>query len=88
MTGQDQGKTAVALQYDGEGAPRVTAKGEGSLAEKIVETAKLHGVAIEEVPGLAEALSTVELDAEIPVELYQAVAEVISYVMRMAQEAR
>lgn len=88
MTGADHGKTAVALQYDGAGAPRVTAKGEGPLAEKIIETAMLHGVAIEEAPGLAEALSALELDAEIPVELYQAVAEVISYVMRMAQEPR
>lgn len=80
-------KTAVALHYEGTGAPVVTAKGQGALAEKIVEVAQDHGVMVEENAVLAEALSTIELDHEIPVELYQAVAQVISYVLRAADKA-
>lgn len=81
-------KTAVALLYEGVGAPKVTAKGKGDLAERIVEVAEAHGVAVEENAALAEALSAIELDQEIPIELYQAVAQVISYVLRTAQNAR
>ncbi len=81
-------KTAVALHYEGSGAPVVSAKGHGALAEKIVEVAENNGVLVEENAALAEALSTIELDHEIPVELYQAVAQVISYVMRTADKAR
>lgn len=87
MTG-DPIKTAVALLYEGVGAPKVTAKGKGDLAERIVETARAHGVSVEENPALAAALSAIELEEEIPVELYEAVARVISYVLSTAQEAR
>jgi len=87
MTG-DPIKTAVALLYEGVGAPKVTAKGKGDLAERIVETARAHGVAVEENPALAAALSAIELEEEIPVELYEAVARVISYVLSTAQETR
>jgi len=76
---------AVALAYDraaGE-APRVTAKGKGELAERILETARQHGIVIEESPILAAALSQVELDDEIPEELFKAVAEVIAFVLRL-----
>jgi len=66
-------KIAVALKYDfGDGAPIVTAKGRGHVAEKILETAAEHNVAIEENPVLAEALSQIELESEIPVPLYKA----------------
>ena len=80
----DGRRIAVALSYEqaaGE-APMVVAKGEGALAERIVETAQAHGVAVEENPVLAAALSNVELDETIPKELYTAVAQVISYVLR------
>jgi flagellar biosynthesis protein len=76
---------AVALAYSGEGAPRVVAKGEGALAERIAATAAEHGVAVEENPALAAALATVDLDQEIPVELYKAVAIVIGAVLRAAK---
>lgn len=79
---------AVALQYDGEGAPRVTAKGRGELAERIVETAREHGVAVEEDALLAQALSAVELDDEIPEALYRAVAQVIGFVLALRGELR
>lgn len=75
---------AVALDYETgtKQAPVVVAKGRGEIAEKIMEVAREHGITIEANPMLAEALSGVELDAAIPHELYQAVAEVIGFVLR------
>ena len=73
---------AVALQYDNAGTPKVTAKGEGELAGKIIETARAHGVHIEEDPVLAEALSMLKLDEEIPPELFEAVAAIIGFILR------
>jgi flagellar biosynthesis protein len=77
---------AVALQYKHgkDPAPRVTAKGQGEVAERIIETARKHGVAVEANSVLAEALSVVELDQQIPPELYRAVAEVIGFVLRLS----
>ena len=76
---------AVALQYDRSMyAPVCVAKGVDALALKIREVADAHGVPIVENPPLARALhGTVEIDQEIPAEHYQAVAEVIGYVMRL-----
>ncbi len=83
-TGTPPRRSAVALAYDqaSDDAPRVVAKGRGALADRIVDLAEAHDVAVEENPVLAEALQSVELDDEIPVELYRAVAEVIGYVLR------
>ena len=75
---------AVALHYDNAGAPRVVAKGRGSIGEKIIEVAKAHDIPIEENEVLAGALSNVELGDEIPVELYKAVAEVLIFVLRLS----
>lgn len=72
---------AVALEYDGSAAPRVTAKGVGEVAARIVETAREHGIAVEENAILAQALSAVELDDHIPEELYRSVAQVIAFVL-------
>ncbi|MCP5366015.1 MAG: flagellar biosynthesis protein FlhB [Hyphomicrobiales bacterium] len=77
---------AVALEYKMETmpAPRVVAKGVDSLAQRIRETAEEHDVPLVENPPLARGLyAAVELDEEIPAEYYQAVAEVIGYVMRL-----
>jgi flagellar biosynthesis protein FlhB len=76
---------AVALQYErGMNAPVCLAKGMDAVALKIREIAKQHNIPIVENPPLARALhATVELDREIPTEHYQAVAEVIGYVMRL-----
>lgn len=76
---------AVALAYEKPGAPRVVAKGSGELGKKIVEVAQANNVPIEKNPGLAAALSGVELDHEIPVELYRAVAEVLGFVLRLSK---
>jgi len=82
MSDRPEQRTAIALQYQHPGVPRVTAKGQGAVADRIIETAKAAGVAIEENPALAEALAHVDLDDEIPEALYKAVAQVIVFVLR------
>ena len=76
---------AVALKYErGMNAPVCVAKGVDSLARKIREVAEEHGIPVVENPPLARALhGTVDIDEEVPAEHYQAVAEVIGYVMRL-----
>lgn len=76
---------AVALQYEpGMGAPVCLAKGVDAVALKIREIAGEHSVPIVENPPLARALyASVDIDDEIPVEHYQAVAEVIGYILRL-----
>ena len=75
---------AVALQYEKgtRDAPKVVAKGRGLVAEKIIALAEENGVIIEANPVLAQALSGVEIGDTIPIELYEAVAIVIGYVLR------
>ncbi|WP_419255254.1 EscU/YscU/HrcU family type III secretion system export apparatus switch protein [Caulobacter sp. ErkDOM-YI] len=80
--GRGPGKIAVALLYEGGDTPRVVASGQGWLGEKIVETAREHGVPIEDNPALAQALSTIEIDEEIPEALYRAVAEILSFLLK------
>ncbi|WP_430512145.1 EscU/YscU/HrcU family type III secretion system export apparatus switch protein [Pannonibacter phragmitetus] len=75
-------KLAIALHYDKRSAPRVSAKGMGPVAERIVEIAREAGVPVEANSPLAEALSHLELDEEIPEALYQAVAVLISFILR------
>ena len=70
---------AIALQYDGENAPIVTASGEGDIAEEIIRIAKENGVPLQEDMMLAALLSELELGEEIPPLLYRVVAEVIAY---------
>jgi flagellar biosynthesis protein len=70
---------AVALRYDGKSAPRVTAKGEGHIAQKIIETAQSHGVPLQKNDELTALLSKVRLNEEIPRSLYQAVAQVLVF---------
>jgi flagellar biosynthetic protein FlhB len=77
---------AVAVEYDREKmeAPVVSAKGAEHLAERIREAAHEHGVPVVERPELARALyKAVEVGQSIPMELYQAVAEVLAYVYRL-----
>jgi len=75
---------AVALHYDGSGAPRLVAKGGGEIAERIFEVAREHGVPLYEDPTLARALARLELGEEIPRALYQAVAEVLAFALRLS----
>ncbi len=70
---------AVALEYDGKSAPRVTAKGRGAVAERIMALAREHDVPVQERPELVQLLSRINLGEEIPEALYIAVAEVIAF---------
>ncbi|MDV3250702.1 EscU/YscU/HrcU family type III secretion system export apparatus switch protein [Devosia sp. BK] len=80
---------AVALQYEKgtDHAPRVVAKGRGLIAEQIVALAEENDIVIESNPLLAEALSHVEVDDSIPIELYEAVAAVIGFVLKQNAKA-
>jgi flagellar biosynthesis protein len=82
MTQPPKGPLAVALLYEQPRAPRVIAKGRGEVGQAIVDAAREHGVPLEHNPALAEALSTIELDDEIPEDLYRAVATVIGFILR------
>jgi flagellar biosynthesis protein len=88
MRAEMRNQLAVALHYDKTGAPRVVAKGRGSIGEKIIELAKAHDIPIEENEVLAGALANVELGDEIPTELYKAVAEVLVFVLRLSGRIR
>lgn len=70
---------AIALNYDGENAPRLTAKGRGELANRILDLADKHGVPLHEDADLAALLAQIPLGDEIPESLYRAVAEVIAF---------
>jgi flagellar biosynthesis protein len=76
---------AVALIYDKDrdAAPKVVAKGRGRVAEKIIETAKAHHVPLVEDENLVQVLEALDLETQIPPELYRAVAEVLAFVYRM-----
>jgi flagellar biosynthesis protein len=88
MSVETKSQLAVALHYDKSGAPRVVAKGRGSIGEKIIEVAKAHDIPIEENEVLAGALSHVEIGDEIPPDLYKAVAEVLIFVLRLSGRVR
>jgi flagellar biosynthesis protein len=88
MTARTDIQLAVALHYDKTGAPRVVAKGKGTIGEKIIEVAKANNIPIEDNEVLAGALSNVELGDEIPQELYKAVAEVLIFVLRLSGRVR
>ena len=88
MSVELRNQLAVALHYDKKGAPRVVAKGKGTIGAKIIELAKAHDIPIEENEVLAGALSKVELGDEIPEELYKAVAEVLIFVLRLTGRIR
>jgi flagellar biosynthesis protein len=88
MMSETKNTLAVALHYDKKGAPRVVAKGRGTLGEKIIEIARENDIPIEENEVLAGALSNVELGDEIPEELYKGVAEVLIFVMRLTGRLR
>ena len=81
----DKSPKAVALKYDGKKnkAPRVIAKGRGEIAEKIIEVAKAHNVPLVEDKNLVQLLEALELETEIPPELYRAVAEVLAFIYRL-----
>ncbi|GAA3949969.1 EscU/YscU/HrcU family type III secretion system export apparatus switch protein [Allohahella marinimesophila] len=72
-------RSAIALFYDGKAAPKLSAKGEGDIAEEIVRIALEHGVPLYENAALAQSLSSLELGDEIPELLYRVIAEIIAF---------
>lgn len=73
----------VALQYDGEGAPKVMAKGRGEIAKEILRLAKEHNIPLYQDENLSALLSKVKLGNEIPEKLYTAVARIIRFVFEL-----
>ena len=83
MTAPDPQKTSIALNYDGRGAPVISASGVGAIADEILDRAKQAGVPVIEDARLASLLSTIPLGEEIPGELYEAVAKVLVFVLQL-----
>ena len=83
-------KKAVALKYDSakDNAPRVTAKGGGSVAERIVSLAREAGIPITEDQDLVECLAQLDWYEEIPPPLYHAVAEILAFAYRLNQQIK
>jgi flagellar biosynthesis protein len=83
-------KRAVALRYSKgqENVPVVVAKGQGLVAESIIRKAQESGIHIHEDPSLVEVLSKLDLDEQIPSELYELVAEVLSFVYRIDSRSK
>lgn len=78
---------AVALAYDGKGAPRVVAKGSGEIADKILATAREHGVPLQPDADLVRLLAQLDLGEEIPRALYVAVAHVLAFAWAVTGKA-
>ena len=84
----DERQKAVALGYDPDSdeSPKVLAKGMGQLAENIIEVAKQNRIPIREDNVLVQSLAALDLEENIPPELYVVVAEVLAYVYRIKQK--
>jgi flagellar biosynthesis protein len=83
-------RTAVALRYkmQEDRAPKIIAKGNGVIAEKIIGLAQEYGVPIHFDPDLTQILAKIDLMAEIPPELYTAIAQVLAFVYQMNQKKK
>ncbi|GED53031.1 MULTISPECIES: EscU/YscU/HrcU family type III secretion system export apparatus switch protein [Brevibacillus] len=82
---REKRKQAVALRYQAGvmEAPTVVAKGKGYVAENLLKAAKDSNIPIQEDPSLVEVLGKLDLNQQIPPELYQVVAEVLAFVYRL-----
>ena len=88
MNPKESSKTlrrAAALRYRSEkdSAPRLTAKGSGAVAEKIIALARQQGIPIQEDPALIQVLAGLDLNQEIPASIYLVVAEILAFVYRL-----
>jgi flagellar biosynthesis protein len=81
-TSRSRQKRAAALKYQSksDNAPKVIAKGKGKVAERIIEIAKEHNIYIHNDPDLIEVLYQLDLNEDIPSELYVVVAELLAFV--------
>src|SRR5215470_14321191 len=81
-------RRATALSYEqGQHAPRVTATGVGLVADRILAAARESGIPVRHDPALAEALAKLELGADVPEELWTAVAETLAWAYRLDAQA-
>jgi len=83
-----QPQKAVSLQYKmgKDPAPKVTAKGQGLVAERIIALARKHQIPIKEDPDLVQLLSQVSVNQDIPPSLYKIVAELLAFVYKLNKE--
>ena len=81
-------RQAVALRYNRQEdhAPKVAAKGRGYLAEKILELARAHNIPVREDKNLVQILSRLDLNQEVPPEVYRAVAEILAFIYRLSKQ--
>ena len=79
MADEKPRRRAIALEYDGDAAPRITAMGQDAVAERIAAVAREHGVPMVENSELAALLGQLELGDEIPETLYLCVAQIIAF---------
>lgn len=81
---------AATLQYDKDkaAAPKLTAKGRGMVAEKILAIAEEHGIPVHRDADLIEILEKTEIDTEIPLEVYAVVAEIFAFVYKANQQKK
>jgi flagellar biosynthesis protein len=85
-TPQGKPSNAVALTYNQQRAPYLSAKGKGLVAEEIIRIAAENGILIHEDPALVETLSLLQLGQDIPESLYKAIAEVIAFAYSLRAE--
>ena len=85
MKNKKHASKAAAVSYDAEKdrAPRLVAKGSGNVADKIIEIARQHDIPMVKDENLVQVLEALDLDTEIPPELYRAVAEVLAFIYRL-----
>ena len=85
-----QSKVAAAIRYDAarDDAPKLTAKGKGHVAERIIELARQHDIPIRSDKALIQILSQLDIDQHIPPELYKAVAEILAFVYSANEKYR
>jgi len=90
MNEKERQKRAVALKYQpkSDKAPKVIAKGKGKLAERIIEIAREHNLYIHNDPDMIEILSQLDLNEEIPPDLYVVVAELLAFVYSLNREEK
>ncbi len=85
MADKPQQRRAVALRYDParDAAPKVVAKGKGRTADQIIALARKNAVPVRPDPALVQVLSRLNLDQDIPPEVYRAVAAILAFLYRV-----
>ena len=88
MSDTDKPRKAAALQYDRDRdrAPKLVAKGQGHVAERIMQIAQENQIPIQQDPSLVEILSRMDLLEEIPPECHRVVAEILAFIYRTQEK--